>query len=113
MDDLKFAFRRLLKRPGFAPVAVLLLGLRAAAADTTDASAPLPLPQAIVARHIEAIGGHAALLKHQSYHLTGGVRVAGAESERLARNFWQGAAQVLAQGRDSGCGKISPGNRWP
>src|SRR5438876_1032069 len=75
MNDLKFAFRQLLKNPGCAAVAVLMLGLRAAAADTTDASAPLPLPQAIVARHIEAIGGRAALLKHQSYHLTGGFEL--------------------------------------
>src|SRR5439155_6641999 len=28
-------------------------------------------------------------------------------------NLRQGAAQVLAQGRNSRCGKISPGNRWP
>src|SRR6266567_3559211 len=75
MNDLKFAFRQPLKSPGFAPVAVLLLGLQAAAADTTDASAPSPLPQAIVARHIEAIGGHAALLKHHSYHLSGGFEL--------------------------------------
>jgi len=61
----------LLKNSGFTAVAVLTLSLRAAAADTTDASALLPVPQAIVARHVEAIGGHAALLKHQSYHLSG------------------------------------------
>ena len=75
MNDLKFAFRQLLKNPGFTEVAVLMLGLRAAAADTTDASALLPSPQTIVARHVEAVGGRAALLKHQSYHWTGGFEL--------------------------------------
>src|SRR2546430_1244952 len=73
MNDLKFAFRQLLKNPGFTVVAVLMLGLRAAAADSTDASVLLPSPQTIVARHVEAAGGRAALFKHQSYHWTCGV----------------------------------------
>ena len=75
MNDLKLAFRQLLKNLGFTVVPVLMLGLRAAAADTTDASALLPSPQTIAARHVEAIGGRAALLKHQSYHLTGGFEL--------------------------------------
>jgi len=72
MNDLKFAFRQLLKNPGCTAVAVLMLSLRAGAADTTDASALLPSPQTIVARHVEAVGGRAALLKHQCYHWPGG-----------------------------------------
>jgi len=75
MNDLKFAFRQLLKNAGFTAVAVLMLGLRAAAADTTDASALLPSPQTIAARHVEAIGGRAALLKYRSYHWTGGFEL--------------------------------------
>ena len=110
MNDLKFAFRQLLKNPGFTVVAVLMLGLRAAAADTADPSALLPAPQTIVARHVEAAGGRAALLKHQSYHWTGGFELP-AQKVRLAGNLRKGAAQVLAQGRDSGCGKIPSGNR--
>ena len=54
MPDLKFAFRQLLKSPGFSAVAVLTLGQRAAAADTTDASELLPVPQAIVARRLSS-----------------------------------------------------------
>jgi hypothetical protein len=75
MNDLKFALSQLLKNPGFTAVAVLMLGPRAAAADTTDACALLPSPQAIVARHVEAIGGRAALLQHQSYHWIGGFEL--------------------------------------
>ena len=75
MNDLKLALRQVLKNPGFTAVAVLTLGLRAAAADTTDASALLPVPRAIVTRHVEAIGGRAALLKHRSYHWTGGFEL--------------------------------------
>src|SRR5437773_10981796 len=75
MNDLKFAFRQLLKNPGFTVVAVLMLGLRAAAADTSDASVLLPSPQTTVTRHVETAGGRAALLEHQSYHWTGGFEL--------------------------------------
>src|SRR2546430_14771856 len=98
MNDLKFAFRQLLKNPGFTVVAVLMLGLRAAAADTTDASVLLPSPQTIVARHVEAAGGRAALLKHQSYHWTGGVGVAGPEKEGALGKFLEGRRQILGSG---------------
>src|SRR5437764_5791634 len=75
MNDLESSFRQVLKSLAFTDVAVFTLGLRAAAADTTDASALSPSPQTIVARHVEAIGGRAALLKHRSYHWTGGFEL--------------------------------------
>src|SRR5947207_15760162 len=75
MNDLKFAFRQLLKNPGFTAVAVLTL----AAVSTNGLAVETPEPQAksatpsappsakaIIAKYVEAIGGRDASLKHRS-----------------------------------------------
>ena len=71
-----------------AVFAVLLLGIAAGPAADTAASSPslaflapmpqqLPSAQEVIERHIEAVGGRAAIEAHSSIHVTGIVEVVG------------------------------------
>ena len=122
MNDLKFAFRRLLKNPGFTTVAVITLALAVSvgsASAQTDASraGSLPSARAVLDRYIEAIGGREQLLRLKFAHLTGrfdSVELGyggplevwtAAPSKRLAQIDLEGYGQVL-QGFDGKSGWI-------
>src|SRR2546427_571751 len=122
MNDLKFAFRQLLKNSGFTTVAVITLALAVSvgsASAQTDASraGSLPSARAVLDRYIEAIGGREQLLRLKFAHLTGrfdSVELGfggplevwtAAPNKRLAQIDLEGYGQVL-QGFDGKSGWI-------
>ena len=80
MNDLKYAFRQLVKNPGFTAVVVLTLAAVSTNGLAVETPEPLaksatpsapPSAKAIIAKYVEAIGGRDAILKHGSCHWSG------------------------------------------
>src|SRR2546426_4402718 len=70
MNDLKYAFRQLVKTPGFTAVVVLTLAAVSTNGLAVETPEPLaksatpsapPSAKAIIAKYVEAIGGRGAL----------------------------------------------------